>query len=64
MNMQSNRMQFSDHPMTDLQPVHEQWSQNPKCTDTEKFAKLTKSTELIEKLELLYQRRFELMENT
>jgi len=32
--------QFSHHPMTDLQPVPEQRSQNPELTD---FAKLLKT---------------------
>jgi len=39
-------MQFSDHPMTDLQSVPEQQSWNPKPKDFVNFSELPKKTEL------------------
>jgi len=45
MNMQNKlyKIQFSYHPMTDLQPVPEQWSRNPELVDSVNFAKLSKT---------------------
>jgi len=45
-------IQFSHHPMTDLQPVPEQQSQNPELVDFANFTKLPKKTELLEKFKL------------
>jgi len=61
MNMQSKlyTIQFSHHPMTDLQPVPRQQLQNLELAN---FAKLLKKTKLLEKSEISNKRGFELME--
>ena len=63
MNMQKNyTIQFSHHPITDLQSVSKQWSWNPEFADFANFTKLAKKTELLEKFELPDKRGFELTE--
>ena len=51
MNMQNNlyTIQSSHLPMTNVQSVPEQRSQNPEITDFVNFAKLKKTTKLLDK---------------
>ena len=64
MHMQNKlyTIQFSHHPITDLQSVPEKQSQNPELEDFASFAKLPQKTTLLEKFELPDKRAFELTE--
>jgi len=55
-------IKFSHHPMTNLQPVPEQKSQNLEIADFMNFVKIPKKTVNPEKFELPAKKEFELNE--